>query len=140
MKSISPLLLAALIVMGCQSTGARQDINLSMADERSYQNLTELEATVIALDGAGADRDALTAARRQVEALQGTVADNEFEALLAAWSGRLYLMEGRVSDAQREYRRSQSLSPLNIPSQVLSFRLEQNLNQRLSMIDLSLDP
>jgi tetratricopeptide (TPR) repeat protein len=48
-------------------------------------------------------------------------------------------MEGRNADAQREYRRSQSLSPLNISSQVLTFRLERDLNQRLSMIDRSLE-
>jgi tetratricopeptide (TPR) repeat protein len=139
MKRILFLFIAILIALsGCQSTGARQDINLSRAGEEAYQNLAELEATVVALDGAGADSGQLAGARRQVTALQGTVADNAFEALLAAWSGRLYLMEGRASDAQREYRRSQSLSPLNIPSQVLSFRLEGDLNQRLSMIDRGL--
>jgi len=139
MKSIFPFLIIVFIAFtGCQSTGARQDVNLSMADETTYRSLAELEATVVALDSAGADRDALAGARRQLEALQGTVADNAFEAILAAWSGRLYLMEGRASDAQREYRNSQLLSPLNIPSQVLSFRLEGDLDRRLSMIDLSL--
>jgi tetratricopeptide (TPR) repeat protein len=140
MKSVFSLCIVVFLVLsGCQSTGARQDINLSMADEKTYQGLAELEETVVRFDGAGADREGLAGARQQAAALQGTVADTAFEALLAAWSGRLYLMEGRSSDAQREYRRSQSLSPLNIPSQVLSFRLEQDLNRRLSMIDRALE-
>jgi tetratricopeptide (TPR) repeat protein len=139
MKNVFTFCIAIFIAFtGCTSTGARQDINLSRTDEGAYQSLAELEATVVALDAAGADSGQLAGARQQVTALQGTVADNAFDALLAAWSGRLYLMEGRVSDAQREYRRSQSLSPLNIPSQVLSFRLEGDLNRRLSMIDSSL--
>jgi tetratricopeptide (TPR) repeat protein len=140
MKNVFTLCIVVLIALtGCQSIGARQDVNISMADEGALQSLAELEEAVVRLDAAGANSEELAGVRRQATALQGTVADNAFEALLAAWSGRLYLMEGRASDAQREYRRSQSLSPLNIPSQVLSFRLEQDLNQRLSMIAGSLE-
>jgi len=140
MKRIFPFLVIALLAFtGCQSTGPRPDINISMADEGALQSLAELEEAVVRLDAAGASSEALAGVRRQAAALQGTVADNAFEALLAAWSGRLYLMEGRSSDAQREYRRSQSLSPLNIPSQVLSFRLEPDLSRRSSMIDRGLE-
>ena len=135
---IFPLLLGAFVALACQST-PKQDITLSRADERAYRGLEELEETLIVLDGAGANRDELAGARRRVTALQGTVADNDFEARLAAWSGRLYLMEGRSADAQREFRRSQSLSPFNIPSQVLAFRLEQDPGLRLTMIDRGLE-
>jgi tetratricopeptide (TPR) repeat protein len=47
-------------------------------------------------------------------------------------------MEGRISDAQREYRKSQSLAPANIPLQVLSSRLERDPPRRLAAIDNSL--
>jgi tetratricopeptide (TPR) repeat protein len=58
---------------------------------------------------------------------------------MAAWSGRLYLMEGRSSDAQREYRNSRNLSPVNTPQTVLSFRLERDPQKRLALIDASLE-
>jgi len=123
---------------GCQTM--RRDIVVSLADEATHASLAELEEAVIRLDGAGAaSRDELAQARRQVTALEGAVADPAFEALVAAWSGRLFVMEGRAADAQRELQRSQSLSPHNIPSQMLSFRLEQDLPRRLSMIDRSLE-
>ena len=128
---------AFIVFSGCQTT--RKDLIIARADEKVYWNLGELEETIIRLDGGGAGRDEIARARQQVSSLQGTVADPDFEAHLAAWSGRLYLMEGRTADAQREYRRSQSLSSLNIPSLVLSFRLEQNPSRRLSMINQSLD-
>ena len=125
-----------LVLLGCQSV--QKDIQIPEAGEAAYTGLDALEETVVRLDGAGASREELVQARQQVTALQGTVADTAFDALLAAWSGRIYLMEGKTSDAQREYRKSQSLSPLNIPAQVLSFRLEQDLSRRLAMIDGSL--
>ena len=129
--------LASIAFSGCQST--RKDIVLSGADEKAFAELEKIEETLVKLDGEGAGREKLALPRQQITALEGSVADKDFQALLAAWSGRLYLMEGRSSDAQREYRRSQNISPLNIPSQILAFRLEQDLSRRLSMIDRSLD-
>ena len=105
----------------------------------AYAGLAELEETVVRMDGAGAARDELARARQQVSSLQGTAADPAFDALLSAWSGRLYLMEGKTGDAQREYRKSQSLSPFNLPARILSFRLERDPAARLSMIDQSLE-
>ena len=125
-----------IILLGCQSL--QKDLLLSSAGEAAYGDLAELEETITRLDSAEPNREELAAARRQITTLEGTVADSAFEALLSAWSGRLYLMEGRTNEAQREYRKSQSLSPSNLPSQVLSFRLERDLSQRLSMIDESL--
>jgi len=123
-------------IFGCQTV--QKDLLLSSAGETAYGSLAELEETVTRLDGAGANRQELEQARQKVAALKGTVADPDFEARLSAWSGRLFLMEGKTSDAQREYRTSQSLSPLNLPSQVLNIRLERDLPKRLSMIDQSL--
>jgi tetratricopeptide (TPR) repeat protein len=133
------IVLAAIAIAfsGCQTM--QKDILISSAGEEAYGGLAELEETIIALDGAGAGRDELARARQQVSMLQGSVADTVFEALLAAWSGRLFLMEGRNADAQREHRRSQSLSPNNLPAQILSIRLERNLSTRLSMIDRMLE-
>ena len=131
------LAVLSLVLSGCQSI--QKDILLPGAGAEAYQGLAGLEETIIRLDGAGATREEITQARQQLTALEGTVADTGFEAMLAAWSGRLYLMEGKSGDAQREYLRSQTLSPLNLPSLVLSFRLERDLSRRLSMIDKSLE-
>ena len=131
------VLLLVIMLIGCRTL--QRDLLLSSAGETAYRDLAELEETVTRLDGEGADVEELAEARRQVAALEGTVADPAYEALLAAWSGRLYLMAGRTGDAQREYRKSQSLWPSNIPSQVLSFRLERDLSRRHAMIEASLE-
>ena len=136
-KILFGLIAIGLALTGCQSM--RKDPQLSSAAEKAYRDLAELEETVTRLDGAGASRQELERGRQQVAALEETVADPDFQACLSAWSGRLYLMEGKTSDAQREYQKSQSLSPLNLPSQVLNIRLERDLPKRLSMIDSGLE-
>ena len=123
-----------LVLSGCQTI--RRDIVRATGDEAG---LLEIEGKIVRLDGAGASRQELAQARRMIASLDGTVADPVFEAALAAWSGRLFLLDGRTADAGRELQRSRSLSPYNIPSQVLSFRLERDLAARLSMIDRSLE-
>ena len=135
----SNTLLFALIcfaLAGCQSM--QKDLLLPGAGEKAFVQLAEIEEAVVRLDGGGADREGLAKARQQIAAMKGTVADPDFQAQLAAWSGRLYLSEGRNSDAQREYRESQNLSARNLPGLILSFRLERDLSKRLSLIDNSL--
>ena len=132
------LLFAAAIIAisGCRTV--QRDIVFSAVDDNTHRELSALEEAIILLDGQGASRQGITEVRQQITATQRNVKDNDIQALLAAWSGRLFLMEGKSADAQREYQRSQNLSPLNLPSQILSFRLEQNLSRRLEMIDRSL--
>ena len=133
------LCLAALsfAFSACQSL--QKDLLISSAGEEAFGGLEEIEETVVGLDGRGANREELARARQQISALEGTVADSDFQAMLAAWSGRLYLIEGRNSDAQRELRKSQNLSPHNIQSQVLSFRMERDGIKRLAMIDAAME-
>ena len=136
---LGALVMACIALSGCRTTmNVQRDIILPVIDEETHEGLAEIEEIIIRLDGAGATREDIIQARRQLAALEGTVADAVFEAALAAWSGRLFLMEGRISDARREFNRSHSLSPYNLPSLLLSFRLEQNPEARLSMIDESL--
>ena len=125
------------IFTGCQSM--QKDLLIGSADGTAYKSLEEIEETIIRLDGSGAGRAELSRAREQISSLEGSIADTGFEALLAAWSGRLYLMEGKNSDAQRELRKSQNLSPQNLPSEILAARLERNLPGRLSLIDSSIE-
>ena len=136
-RSLILTLALGVILAGCQSL--QKDLLISSADEKVYGSLAEIEETVVRIDGSGTDRAGYAQARQKIASLEGTVADTDFQALLAAWSGRLYLMEGKNSDAQREFRKSQNLSPQNLPSQILAFRLERDLSRRLSMIDRSLE-
>jgi len=132
-----PIIAAAIIALSaCQSV--QKEIILSSAGEKAHGELAEIEELIIRMDGGGADRVSIAGARQKITAMQGTVADNNFEAILSAWSGRLYIMEGKNSDAQREQRRSQNLSPRILPLQILNFRMERDLTRRLTMIDASL--
>ena len=99
----------------------------------------EIEETVIRYDGAGASHEELAQARQKITGLESTVAGPEFQALLAAWSGRLYLLEGKNAEAQREYRKSINSSPGNLPSIILSSRLERDIGGRLSVINRALE-
>jgi tetratricopeptide (TPR) repeat protein len=126
---------------GCQSL--QKDLVISSpAEEALFRDLEELEKAVVALDASNPSRDDLAAARRRIETMRESVPDGDFRSQLAAWSGRLYLMEGRSSEAQREYRDSRNLSPANTPQTVLSFRLERDPQKRLALIDenLSIEP
>ena len=136
------VMVSAAALSGCRTAPIafhRDIIFAAVVDAATHEGLAELEETIIRLDGAGANREDILRARRQIAELEGSVADPAFEAILAAWSGRLFLMEGGFSDAQREYNRSISLSPRSLPAQVLSFRLERDPARRLSMIDQSLE-
>jgi tetratricopeptide (TPR) repeat protein len=125
--------LVFILFSGCQSL--QKDLVISPADEALFRDLEELEKTVIILDASSPSREDLAAARRRIDAMRDSVPDGDFRSHLAAWSGRLYLMEGRISEAQREYRNSLDLSPTNTPQTVLSFRLERDPQKRLALID-----
>jgi len=128
------IFLLLVLLAGCQSL--QQDkLYTSSADEKI---LTGLAEQIIPLDN-NPSKNEINAARKKITELEKSkIKDRNFEGRLAAWSGRLFIMEGRNSDAQREFQRSQSLSPLNLPSQVLSFRLERDPSRRLNMIETRL--
>ena len=121
------------IFSACQSL--QKDLQVSSADEKTHEELAGIEEAVVRLDGKAANREELIGARQKITTLEKSVVDTDFQGKLAAWSGRLYLMEGRTADAQRELRKSQNLSPRNIPSQVLLFRMERDGEKRLALID-----
>jgi tetratricopeptide (TPR) repeat protein len=130
------LFLLLIFLSGCQSL-QRDLVITSPADEELFRDLAELEKTVAVLDASNPSREDLAAARRRIDAMRGTVPDG-VQSQLAAWSGRLYLMEGRTSEAQREHRNSRDLSPVNTPQTVLFFRLERDPQKRLALIDEAL--
>ena len=108
-------------------------------DIPEYRDIKELEEAIVRLDGGGADLFSLVHARQKITALEENTYSTEYNAVLAAWSGRLYLIEGKNSDAREKYLESQNLLPLNIPSLILYARFERNPERRLSFIDRSIE-
>jgi tetratricopeptide (TPR) repeat protein len=126
----------AILLFSCQSLG--KDLLVDTGARRG--ELAELEELIVSLDRPSAGSgDRIRAARNRIAELgQKPSADTEYNAALAAWSGRLYIHEGKNSEALRELKNSQSLSPGNTQSLVLAVRLEGDPSRRLDIIDREL--
>ncbi|MDR0320599.1 MAG: hypothetical protein LBI28_03780 [Treponema sp.] len=126
----------------CITTGG--DISIAgHGSSQSEANLARVETAIVPLEAAGNDargrQSEITAARRMITELEATaVADADYSGKLVAWSGRLAILEGKYSDAQRLYRQSNSTSPGNIPAVILSIRLEGDPAKRMEMIEREL--
>jgi tetratricopeptide (TPR) repeat protein len=78
--------------------------------------------------------------RRKIGGLEKEdIPDLNFQAALAAWSGRLCILEGKPLEAQRELKRSRTIAPANWPAVILAGRLEQDRQKRLGLINEALD-
>jgi tetratricopeptide (TPR) repeat protein len=142
MKKI--IITAILITAFFSSCSTMKDILISDQRTQSDANLAQVEALIIPLEAAGGAearrrQNDLTSARQRISAFEREAsADAEYSAKLIAWSGRLALLEGRYSEAQRLYRQSTARSAGNIPSIVLGIRLEGDPNKKLEMIEREL--
>jgi tetratricopeptide (TPR) repeat protein len=139
MSKLFPAFAALLVfaLFSCQSI--QKDLLLSTAETG---DTGEIENTIVPLDR-HADRDSLRTARQKVEELEARgIGDNHVKGLLAAWSGRLSLLEGKPLEAERLLALSRSFSPGNIQALVLSIRLQSDAEKRLSQINeaLALEP
>jgi hypothetical protein len=128
----------AVFFLSCQSVGP--DLRIDTMDAARRGDLAELEELIVPLDrSSGEGRDALIRARNRIAELEkNPSADTEYAGALAAWSGRLHLLEGRTGDAARKLKESQSLSPGNTQSLILALRLEADPQKRLALIDQEL--
>jgi tetratricopeptide (TPR) repeat protein len=118
--------------------------------DQAEANLTKVEEAVVPLEAAGgiearrrqsevvAARQIITELERETSAVAAAAADAEYRGKLLAWSGRLAILEGRFSEAQRLHRQSISASPGNIPSLILGIRLEGDPSKRLDIIEREL--
>ena len=142
-----PFFILALMmpIISCQSL--KRDISVSGLREEMEFDLLKLEQVIVELE-AQADKQASDRARQiQMAEARKTIAemekearaDSDFAGQIAAWSGRLAVIEGRYSEAQRQYRQSLSLSPGNLPSIILGARLEGDPEKRLDIINRELD-
>jgi tetratricopeptide (TPR) repeat protein len=132
--------------VSCQSI--QKDLIFTTADASTEADISSLEDAVIRLEGraggrdAGFNRDLSEARRKAAELERRSIQDTGFTARLAAWSGRLYLLEGKTGDAGKELAESRRLDPGNVQALILAALLEPDLEKRLVMIDgaLDLDP
>ena len=140
MKSFSGFIIlavSAMLAVSCQSL--QKDISVSSPRERMELNLLELTRTIVALEAQPGRQAEITQARKTIGEMEKEArADSDYAGQLAAWSGRLAILEGRNSEAQRQYRQAQSLSPGNIPSIILGIRLEGDPEKRLDIINREL--
>jgi tetratricopeptide (TPR) repeat protein len=129
-----PAILAFLVLAGCQSL-QKDMLYTSGGDNASLASLAEL---IVPLDKEAA-RPAVIAARTRLTELEKTnVKDSDFEGRLAAWSGRLFLIEGKPREAAAQLRKANSLNPLCIEGKVLAIRLEGNTEKRKTLCENTL--
>jgi len=138
------LFLTAVFFSSCTSLRQRDIFIDNNQNDWMIDNLTELEVKIVPLEAMGGTE----ARRRQSEVSQirrmisdmekEAAADADYSGKLTAWSGRLAILEGRYSEAQRLYRQSQAASPANLPSIILGIRLEGDPEKRLELVEREL--
>ena len=136
------LFIAASLFISCVSV--KKELSLDFSRDKTETDLSKLEALIIPLEAAGGPearkrQSEMTQARKMIGELEkDAVIEADYSARLAAWSGRLALLEGKSSDARRMHRQSTSQSPGNIPSIILGIRLEGEPEKRLELAEKEL--
>jgi len=121
-----------------------RDITIDSNRAQKEQNLSRLETAIVPLEAAGGTevrrrQSEVASARQMISSMEReAAADADYSGRLIAWSGRLSLLEGRFSEAQRLHRQSSAVSPGNIPSVILGIRLEGDPVRRLEIIEREL--
>ncbi|MDR1859210.1 MAG: hypothetical protein LBQ69_07035 [Treponema sp.] len=140
--ALPALCIAAALFSACVSM--KGDILVDSHRDQMEASLAKLEALVVPLEAAGGAearrrQGEMRSARQMVAGLEGEAsADADYSGRLIAWSGRLAILEGRYSEAQRLHRQSVAVSPGNIPAVILGIRLEGDPARRLEMIEREL--
>ncbi|MDR0290430.1 MAG: hypothetical protein LBI06_05790 [Treponema sp.] len=139
----------SLIFVLCSCLSLQKDLFIDSPRHQMEGELSRLEQMIVPLeaavsgDGRGRTSDnvrvEMTAARRTIVDMEKeSAADADYSGRLTAWSGRLAILEGRYSEAQRLYRQSLALSPGNMVSIILSLRLEGDPEKRLELANREL--
>jgi tetratricopeptide (TPR) repeat protein len=134
------LFVAALATMAIATSCAslQKDLLATSAGDEAAADIDSLEREIVPLD-VTSDTEKIAHARALVRSLeQKGIKDAAFEARLAAWSGRLFLIEGKRAEAERLSTRSRELLPGDVPGMVLSARLERDGEKRLEALERSL--
>lgn len=137
MHTIRPVLAlllgSTLALFSCASL--QGDILASTANEEVSGEFDAIAAVVVPLD-TDSDTQKIREARTLVRELEKKeIKDTVFEARLLAWSGRLYLLEGKNPEAARALRRAQALASGETAVAVLEARFEPDLEKRLEFLN-----
>ena len=138
------LLICAVFVISVSCATIQKEISIDIQKSQLELNLEKLESRIIPLEAIGGvearkQSGELRAIRSLVDTMEKeSAADTDYSGKLSAWSGRLAILEGRYSEAQRLYRQSRSASPGNLPSIVLAIRLEGDPGKRLELTEQEL--
>jgi tetratricopeptide (TPR) repeat protein len=140
-RIILPAVIIAALFSACISL--RGDLSVNSHRDQMEKDLARLETAIVPLEaaaGAGARMQRELSSGRQIisDMEVDASADSEYFGRLLAWSGRLAILEGRYSEAQRLYRQSTATSAGNIPSIILGIRLEGDPEKRLTIIEKEL--
>jgi len=136
------MILAAIIFFSCVSLN--KDISLNSQKDQSEKNMEAIEEAVVPLEAVGGAQargrqSEITAARQLITNREREAStDADYSGKLLAWSGRLAIIEGKYSEAQRLYRQSTSVSAGNVPAIILGIRLEGDPAKRLELIEKEL--
>jgi tetratricopeptide (TPR) repeat protein len=123
-----------LLLAGCQSL--QKDLLYSSGGDEA--GLTELAELIVPLDRE-AEKSAVDTARKKIGGLEkANVKDRSFEGRVAAWSGRLFLIEGKTKEAEEQFKKAESLYPGSVEGRVLAIRLARDLEKRSSLCEESL--
>jgi len=141
-KIIFFLFLTAAFFSSCVSL--KKDISLNSQISQSDKNIEAIEEAVVPLEALGgaqarSRQSEITAARQLITNKEKEAStDADYSGKLLAWSGRLAIIEGKYSDAQRLYRQSMASSAGNVPAIILGIRLEGDPAKRLELIEKEL--
>ena len=132
--SIPAVVFTVIVLAGCQSL-QRDKLYTSLADEAGITELVEL---IVPLDNE-ASKTAVSAARKRITELEkSSVKDRNFEGRIAAWSGRLFLIEGKPRDAAAQLKKADTLYPGSVEGRVLAIRIETSPEKRRDLCGGSL--
>jgi len=145
MRKIFFVILACMIpALFSACTTLQKNLIINSSRDQMEKSLAKLEDLIIPLEAAGGtearkQQSEMASARRMIGDMEKeAAADADYSGKLMAWSGRLAILEGKYSDAQRLCRQSLALSPGNIPAIILGIRLEGNPAKRLEIADKEL--
>ncbi|ULQ60714.1 hypothetical protein K7I13_05435 [Brucepastera parasyntrophica] len=133
---ILPYFFILFALVSCASF--RNDTVLFSAGEAANQYIAELEKLIVPLDAGFSQADLRQIRIRigEIEAME--ITDTVFDARLQAWSGRLYIFEGKNSEASRRLKHAEELLPSDVQVTILKARLEPSAEKRLSLISSAL--
>ena len=143
-KISTPVLACITAALFSACISLQNDISLDHGRDQTDANLAKIETAVVPLEAVGGTearrrQNDINSARQMITGMEREAsADADYSGKLIAWSGRLAILEGRYSEAQRLYRQSIAVSPGNLTSVILNIRLEGDPSKRLEIIEREL--